>query len=362
VNACDGCLRRSALLGLLAPYIARSLQEHRRLPALLALADEELIAAVSGRRRPRVDDRIARFDPQAARGAAERTGLAIVCRHDSSFPGALREGADAPAMLYVAGDRRLLRQVESEAAVAVVGARRASPYGLEVAHALSRELASSGVPVVSGMARGADAAAHEGALAGGGLTVAVLPGGADVPYPRSQRRLFERIGASGLLLSELPPGSKPFRWSFPARNRIMAGLCAMTVVVEGSRSSGSLITARFASDLGREVGAVPGQVVSTLAAGPNALLADGACVVRSADDVLDAVHGVGARRERAERRIQDLDPALAELLAVIERGEGSIDSLAGDPSEIPALLAALTELELSGLVRREAGGRYVRCL
>jgi DNA processing protein len=215
------------------------------------------------------------------------------------------------------------------------------------------------------MALGVDSVAHEGALEAGGPTVAVLAGGADVPYPASKRSLYRRIAAGGLILSELPPGFGAFRWCFPARNRIMAGLSTMTVVVEGSANSGSLITARFAADLGREVGAVPGQVTSPLAHGPNALLADGACVVRSAADVLDALYGAGhgkrALAKRSCRAADELPPPLAALLVAVEHGKGTVDAIAVGPEAVADVLAGLTELELRGLIRRSGGGRYVRC-
>ncbi|HYY05889.1 MAG TPA: DNA-processing protein DprA, partial [Candidatus Limnocylindria bacterium] len=177
--------------------------------------------------------------------------------------------------------------------------------------------------------------------------------------PPSKRALYGRIVASGLAVSELPPGFKAFRWCFPARNRIMAAASAMTIVVEGAADSGSLITARFAADLGREVGAVPGQVTSTLACGPNGLLADGACVVRSAADVLDALYGAGAQPLR-EPQAPALDPGLADLLEQVESGAGSVDVLARSEAEAADVLAGLAELELLGLVRRTAGGSYVR--
>jgi len=361
VTACDACLRRAALLGVLAPYIARSLDEHRKLPALLALEDQELIDATAGTKRDRVREQSARFDAGAAREEAARAELAMVCRHDDAFPSPLLDAPDAPALLYLRGDPAKIELLTADPAVAIVGSRRASPYGIEAAHALARELSACAVPVVSGMALGVDSAAHQGALAGGTPTVAVLACGADVPYPRGKRHLYERIVAEGLVVSELPPGSPPFRWCFPARNRIMAGLAAMTVVVEGTDRSGSLITAAFAADLGRDVGAVPGQITSALASGPNALLADGACVVRSAADVLDTVHGVGEGRRVLERRtVERLDPRLQALLEAVEQGEGAADSIARDPGEVADVLAGLSELEIIGLIRRAAGGRYVR--
>jgi DNA processing protein len=355
--ACDGCLRRSALIGLLAPWIARALDDRRRLPAVLALDDDELVAAVCGKKRGLLDGELAGFDPDVARARAGRAGLATVCRHDGAFPEGLAQAPDAVAALYVLGDGARLAALADHRVVALVGARRASAYGIEVARSLGRDLAAAGVPVVSGMALGIDSAAHEGALEGGGLTAAVLAGGADRAYPRSRASLHRRIAAAGLVVSELPPGTAPHRWMFPARNRIMAGLAAMTVVVEGTVSSGSLITAAFAEELGRDLGAVPGQVTSPLAAGPNDLITEGACVVRSAADVLDALYGAGGSRPRPEPPA--LDPRLAGLLAAVERGEGSPDALASDPAGAASVLAGLTELELLGLVRR-AGGGYVR--
>jgi DNA processing protein len=357
MTACDRCLRRGALLSALVPWIARALDEHRRLPAVLALEDDALVEAVCGGKRGDVDKQLERFDADGARSEAAAAGLATVCRHQESFPPGLLNGPDAVAALWFLGRAELLAALTRERPVALVGARRASAYGLEVARSLGRELAVAGVPIVSGMALGIDSAAHEGALEVGGFTVAVLAGAANLAYPRSRARLYERIAAEGLVVSELPPGTAPHRWSFPARNRIMAGLAEMTVVVEGTVRSGSLITAGFAQDLGRELGAVPGHITSALAAGPNDLIAAGAHVVRSGSDVLDVLYGPGAG---PPGRPPALEPRLAGLLEAVERGEGSPDVLTSDPAEAAGVLAGLTELELLGLVRRAAGGRYIR--
>jgi DNA processing protein len=239
-----------------------------------------------------------------------------------------------------------------------VGARHASDYGLEMARSLGRGLAAAEVPVVSGLALGIDSAAHAGALEAHGPTIAVLPGGADRPYPRTKRALSERIRASGSVISELPQSVAVRRWMFPARNRIIAGLSAMTVVVEAGERSGALITARRGEELGRPVGAVPGRVTSPLAAGPHRLLSDGAELVRGAQDVLDALFGPGAREAPAPVRPQ-LDTDLRSLLTAIGCGQDTGAALAHaglDPGEG---LAALSALELAGYVRREAGGRYV---
>jgi DNA processing protein len=240
-------------------------------------------------------------------------------------------------------------------AVAVVGTRRASADGLEVARALGRGMAAAGVTVVSGMALGVDSAAHAGALESSGRTVAVLAGGADVPYPPSKARLHREIADRGCVIGELPPGFVAMRWCFPARNRVIAALAHMTVVVEAARRSGSLITAEIAADIGREIGAVPGPVTAWRSAGTNALLRDGATVIRDAADVLDVAIGV----ERHEAAVLHLDPRLRTLLGAVADGRDTLAGLAVTPADVAPTLAALTELELLGHVRRAAGGRYV---
>ena len=232
------------------------------------------------------------------------SGCWSTCSHWDGFPASLAAlGAGAPKALFAAGDFHAFERLQPERSVTVVGSRRAGAYGRDVAHELSRLLGSSGITVISGLALGVDSAAHEGALAGAGETVAVLGTGAERSYPRSRRHLYERIRAQGLVLSELPPGSPTFRWMFPARNRVMAALAGITVVVEAAERSGSLITAEMALDAGRQVGAVPGPVTSWRSSGTNKLLADGAAVVRDAQDVLDLLLGPGqealARRASA---------------------------------------------------------------
>jgi DNA processing protein len=212
---------------------------------------------------------------------------------------------------------------------------------------------------VSGLAFGVDAAAHEGVLARGGPAIVVMPSGVDYAYPRAHRGLHERLCEQGLVVSELPPGTRPLRWCFPARNRIMAGLAHMTIVVEGTATSGSLITAQFAQSYGRDVGAVPGQVTSGLAEGPNALLADGACVVRSASDVLDALYGPGTGRRFLAVEREPLEPRLERLLEAVEAGL-DVDAIVRGGAEVDDALAGLTELELLGLVERGPGGSWLR--
>lgn len=359
LEACDRCLRRTDLVAALGGTIDVQWRTRGARSEVLGLPDEVLVelAPDDG---PRV--RFEAFDPAAARDRIVQAGLVAVCRCADDYPERLRELHDPPATLHIAGDPSALQDADC---AAMVGARRASPYGLEVARGLGRALSSAGVPVISGLALGVDSAAHTGALEGAAPTVAVLAGGADVPYPSSKRALYRRILERGCAVSELPPGFNAFRWCFPARNRLIAGLARITVVVEAAERSGSLITADFAADLGRPVAAVPGQVTSRLSGGTHALLKAGAALVADGTDVLDLLfeEGGGATRSRppAEAAVP-LEPHLRDLLEAVEQGGGSLASVATTQAEAQAAIHGLTELELRGLVRREFGGRYVRCL
>ena len=293
---------------------------------------------------------------------AARLGAAVVGFQDPRYPPLLRHIHDPPPTLFVRGRVDLLR----ETAVAVVGSRRCSPYGAEVARALARDLSGRGLTVVSGLARGIDAAAHEGALASG-ATLAVLGCGADVPYPPSNRALYERILAEGAVLSELPLGSGPAAGSFPRRNRVISGLSLGVVIAEAPERSGALITARCAAEQGREVFAVPGEVTNRRCLGGLALLRDGACLARSAEDVVEELwpllpdHVRGACPAAAGG-----DPAAAggrpdPLLALLETGVRNVDALTRD-SGLPAAAVAsrLLELELAGRVQSLPGGAWAR--
>lgn len=361
--ACPACLRRSWLLALLGPYIEKiaSGETGSRSPELLRLSNEDLLEVAA----PKVAAQLlARVEATAESQIQEelRVGRCwACCRHGELYPASLRDAPDAPWALIGRGDPGLLDGLEPYGAVTVVGARRATSYGREVARELGRELASAGLVVVSGLAFGIDACAHRGALDAAGRTIAVLGCGPDTAYPAAHRSLWRRISEEGLVLSEFPPGAAPWRWTFPARNRIMAALAGMTVVVEGAARSGSLITADLAADLGRDLGAVPGPVTSRASAGPNNLLAGGACVVRDAQDVLDAMLGAGAKR--IERAGPPLDEALATVLAAVETGEGTCDGVAavlGIPGAETA--AALAQLEVLGYVSCSPMGIYSRTL
>ena len=362
MSACDACLRRTALVAGLAAHIDRARRDRRHISELLALSDAGLLEALAGDRRGELERAQAGFDPAAQRRRLARVGMAAVCRHDGDYPPRLAQATDAPAVLHVAGDpARLAALADDEApAVAVVGARRAGHEGLEVARGLGRGLAAAGVTVVSGMALGVDSAAHAGALEVGGPTISVLASGADVPYPPSKRNLYRELVRTQAVVSEMPPGFKPFRWGFPARNRTIAGLASLTIVVEAAERSGSLITAELAQDLGRAVGAVPGSVLAPRAAGSNALLRDGALVIRDAQDALDEALGIGVATALARGDPRELAAPLRALLARVEDGRDTVSALAATPAEAQRALAGLAELELLGFLRRGPGGRYVR--
>ena len=370
IDTCDACLRRGHLIGRLAAPIAWLLDHPgRRAPRLLSL-DDELVAAVAGEGLEDAELFLETFDPMAARRDLTGRSLGAVCRHGGGYPQPLLSLDDPPAVLFVAGSAGPLIAATAEPAVAVVGTRNPSPYGLEMAYELGRGLGAAGVIVVSGLALGIDAAAHRGCVDAGGTGIAVLAGGADVPYPRTNAGLYRRIVASAAVISELPPGQRAYRWAFPARNRIMAGLAAAVVVVEAAEPSGSLITSTFAEQLGRTVAAVPGRATSRFSEGNNRLLKDGALVVTSVRDLLDELYGVesdgsaareggtcAARRETARPSLDALEQRALDAIEA-ELGIDGLCAHAGLPArEARALLA---RLESSGHLRRDGLGGYRR--
>jgi len=285
---------------------------------------------------------------------------------DTRYPAALAAIHDPPPMLWIRGCADSL----GGAMVAVVGSRAASPYALEVARTLGADLARRGVTVVSGMARGVDSAAHEGALGAGGATVAVFGCGVDVIYPREHARLAARIREAGALVSEFPPETPPLPAYFPQRNRIISGLALAVVVVEAAEKSGSLITARFALDQGREVLAVPGNILSGRNSGAHALLRDGERIVETAEDILEEIQigirgsglGIGDSGFAADGSnpgdLASQDPILLHM-ALAEPYD--LDELAGASGvDRITLLQRLLELERTGAVQRGDCGRFVR--
>jgi DNA processing protein len=361
-RACGDCLRRSWLLAALGPYVERvsTGDVGSRSPELLRLSNEDLVEVAAPKAAQQLLARIAARPESRLSEELELAGCWACCRHGDLYPASLRDAADAPWALIGRGSPRLLDRIEPFETVTIVGARRATSYGREIARELGRELAAAGMIVVSGLAFGIDGCAHRGAL-DGGRTIAVLGCGPDVAYPSSHRTLWRRICEEGLVISEFPPGATPWRWTFPARNRIMAALAGMTVVVEAATRSGSLITTDLAADLGRDLGAVPGPVTSRASAGPNGLLAAGAHLIRDAQDVLDAMLGPG--QHRIEARGPDLEPQLQAVLAAVEAGETTCDGVAALTGiSGPAVATALARLELLGFLTCSSVGTYSRTL
>lgn len=291
----------------------------------------------------------------------------VLERGSAGYPELLETVPDPPAALYWAGDPALL----GRAAVAVVGARRSTRTGIRMAETLAAALADAGVVVVSGCAYGVDAAAHRGALEVGGTTVAVLAGGLDVSIVRGNRRLADGIARRGCLVTEWPDETSPQKWGFPWRNRIIAGLARITVVVEAGAKSGALSTAGHALAAGREVMAVPGHPLDEAYAGTVQLIVDGATPIRSAADVLaelvelpgvaEAMARYSAAAEPDPPTPGPLAPVDARVLDAIGHAPASLDAVAervGVP--VPTLLAALTRLELLGVVRVDPGPIYRR--
>ena len=293
----------------------------------------------------------------------------VLARGDAAYPAHLRAIPTAPAELHVRGEL-----IEGDAlAVAVVGSRRATPYGLEVAETLAADLAARGATIVSGLARGIDTAAHRGALRVGGRTIAVLGSGVDVVYPPENARLAEEIAARGALVSQFAPGTPPLPHHFPTRNAVIAGLSLAVVVVEAAERSGSLITARLAAELGREVLAVPGRVTAAESRGANRLIQDGAALALGWEDVAAALPERWKACLDAHGRIEGpTEPARGAEAAPGGAASRRVLALLGeDPVEIDHVIersglaagpvsAALLDLELEGRVRQIEGKRFVR--
>jgi len=305
--------------------------------------------------RDGVDRRTLVSRASAAVARAAERGLHLVTWDAASYPASLAAIADPPPALWVRGDPGSLQS----RAVAIVGSRAGSPYAVAVAERLAGDLASRGILIVSGLARGVDSAAHRGAIAAGGQTVAVMGCGADVMYPAEHRDLADDVERTGAIVSELVPGTPPHKPFFPLRNRIISGLSRAVLIVEAGEKSGSLITARCALDQGREVLAVPGNVLAGRNRGGHALIKDGAKIVETADDILEEL-GIPCPRQAMSTRSPNAleDPVLAGLPA----GEPcDLDVIAERTGLTTArLLPRLLELELAGFIRRVGGGRFTR--
>lgn len=328
-----------------------------------ALSSRELAEKIklSDRARLAFDDLKSTFDAGAAERRLEERGIRAITLADEEYPERLRGIPDSPPALFVNGE------LPAGPAVAIVGSRKCTVSGIEAARELGRALGERGVCVVSGLALGIDAAAHEGALLGDGLTVGVLGCGIDVIYPKRNRELYGRVSRDGAVISEYYLGEAPLAWRFPARNRIIAGLCETLVVVEAAERSGALITARHALDSGADVWAVPGPIGIVECRGSNKLLADGAGVLW---DIPEFVEAAAPLQEELPRR-KDRE-AGTKLPAGLPEHEAAVLSGVGfEPTEVDVistrsgvgmrdLLPALTMLELKGYVGRNVSGAFVR--
>ena len=389
--ATAGVRRLCLWLGRQAAYdrglVGRLVKAHGTFAAVLAQPQPILARALHPRA---VDEAPAELGPGCTDAAVDADAAAaneaVITWCDADYPPGLRELFDPPPALYLRGRewREMLRALRLRPTVAVVGARRPSPYGLEMAWLLGGGLARAGVNVVSGMALGIDAQAHVGALEGldaadrGGLAVAlagVLGAGVRLAVPRTNTDLFVALERRGLLLSEYGWLLPPHPWRFPARNRVIAALADAVVIVEGGARSGALHTAAFAVDLGRDVLAVPGEAGRPLSAGPHRLLRDGAHLCEAPDDVLGLLPESAWRR--SEPRSPAADPGLerspngpdpadgrrqgpeSRVLAALRRGQHTADQLQQALGLAPAAVAAaLSALEIDGLLEVQPGGRY----
>ncbi|HEX2280549.1 MAG TPA: DNA-processing protein DprA [Thermomicrobiales bacterium] len=343
------------------PYIGparieRLLQAFGSLSTAWSAPAEELRVALEARALSEFLAARNRIDPISELDRLGRLGIRAVHPGHSLYPRLLAEISGRPSLLYMRGELT----AADDTSVAIVGTRRATPYGRQAAERIAAELAEAGITVVSGLARGVDAAAHRAALEAGGRTIAVLGSGPDVIYPAEHRRLAEQILESGAILSEFPPGAKPDAQNFPARNRIVSGMTLGTLIVEAPARSGALITASFAADQGREVFVLPGSIFAESAEGTHALLRDGARLARNGADILEDL-GLGAGRSpvatQSQMPLEENERRLYDALRIEAR---HIDELA-EEAGLPAATASalLLTMELKGLVRNHGAQYYV---
>lgn len=351
------------------PTIFRQLLETFGSASAALKADRSALACVEGIGRVRADGICSargEVDVEKELSLVVKAGAQLLCWDSPSYPVGLKNIYDPPPVLYVEGQL----QSEDATAVAIVGTRRPSRYGLEQAERFAAALARAGFTVVSGLARGIDSAAHHGALKAGGRTIAVQGCGLGRVFPPENADLYRAISAQGAVVSEFPMLSEPLRENFPRRNRIISGLSVAVLVIEGPLRSGAMITARMAMEQGRDVFALPGRIDNLAAAGTNQLIRDGACLVRSLEDILDELGEVGHNmRSGAERA--DQPPRRVALPANLSDAEKAIFRAATDEpmtvdefcaaTELSAgqVSSALTMLQLKGLMRQLAGARFL---
>jgi DNA processing protein len=286
----------------------------------------------------------------------QQQGIRVLTWADPDYPERLREIYQSPFILYLKGDLT----PEDTWAVAVVGTRRFSPYGRQVAENIAHTLSRNGITIISGLARGVDGIAHQSALDAGGRTIAVLGSGLDVIYPPEHRSLAERIYRQGALISDYPPGTPPDGSNFPPRNRIISGLSKAIVVIEAGEKSGALITATYAAEQGRDVFAVPGRITSSKSKGSNLLIKQGAHPLLNPEDVLDMLNMTLAAEHNTIRKTLPGDPKEATLYQVIGDDPLHVDEISSQVKmPIEEVTATLALMELKGMVRKTFGMKYI---
>lgn len=355
VTACIECLRRSWLLDAIAPYIEKTyrVEGHETLFDLLALPSEKLVERLAPQVAVHLLARTEAFTERKLHQELAAAECWATCRHCETYPTGLRESDRAPWALIGRGDRELLKGLAPIDAVALLGSSRSTAYGREVARELGRELAAAGVLVATGLGFGIEGCALRGAI-DSGRAAAVLACGPDTAHPAAHRSLWRRICEEAIVVSELRPGASAWTWTYAARDRIIAGLADMTIFVEAANGAGSLRAADLAVEFGRDVGAVPGPVTSRASQGTNALLAGGACLVRDAQDILDAQLGPGQ-----SLRPPPVAPELRGVLEAVQGGETTCDGIAASTGlSASEAIGALARLELLGYIERSPLGAY----
>jgi DNA processing protein len=335
----------------------RRLVEHFGTPGRALSASERELSAIRGITTAAIASLLThdpRSEAERECAAVKRSGARIVTLHSPEYPRLLLQIPDPPPFLYVKGELR-----GSETAIAIVGSRRASGYGISTTDTFARGLARHCITVVSGMARGVDTAAHRGALAEGGRSIGVLGCGVDLVYPAENRKLFEEMAAKGALVSEFPMGTQPLAENFPRRNRIISGLCRGVLVVEAAEGSGSLITAQCALEQGRDVFAIPGAIHSPTSRGANRLIKEGAKLVEGIEDILEEMPHNPAARDPAPVPGITFSPREAAVLSRLSASPLHIDEIvvkcALTASEVSAILL---RLELNGVITQHPGKQF----
>jgi DNA processing protein len=357
----DSWQRLGAAPGI-GPVLFRQLVKRFGSPELVLAASIKDLCSF-----PNIDEKRATAIKAAARAPLtrgwpsllERLGARLLICEDSAYPRRLLTIYDYPPVLYIRGQ---LTEAD-EAAMAIVGSRRASPYGLKMAERFSIDLVRGGFTVVSGLARGVDSAAHRAALDAGGRTIAVLGSGIDVVYPAENRGLADRIAARGAVVSEFPPGTKPEAGHFPRRNRIISGISLGVLVIEARARSGALLTARYAADQGREVFAVPGSIDQPGSRGTHRLIQEGAKLVEDVEDILEELPPSGIQRygPGPAQPEEDLSEDESKILFLLTDQPVPVDDLISRSALLPSqVLAVLFSLEMKGLAQQFSGKQFVR--